>query len=195
MGPLFNTFSYQPLMAAAFSNNPALPENIERAVNENPDKAAHIESVWQFTEWMKKSAPDFYKFLDERKPQLLDAPKVVTSGKLGAIPGDYPSTVPGGGFDGLGQDAAAPADQGVLTQWGTQMLDLAKGYMVYDAQKDLMAVNISRAERGLPPIDPGVIAPQVQVGIAPNVQTLMYVALAGLVLFGLVSAFGRRAGK
>jgi hypothetical protein len=170
----FNTFSYQPLLARAFSSGSEFPPDIVQAVKQNPDKAGHIQSVWQFAEWMKTNEPALYGVVASRRPELLDAPDVVTGGQLG----------------GMGQ-AADAGGQGVLTQWGTQMLDLAKGYMVYDAQKDLMALNISRAERGLPPIDPGVIAPQVQVGIAGNVQTLMYIALAGLVLVGLLAVFKR----
>jgi hypothetical protein len=183
MDTLFNTFAYQPILARAFSNAPALPDAVARAAAENPDKAQHITSVWQFAEWLKTSSPQIYDIVSRRKPELLDAPQAVASGKLGAMQWGP------GGIGGLGQ-AAESGEQGVITQWGSQLLDLAKGYMVYDAQKDLMRTNISRAERGLPPIDPGVIAPQVQVGVAPNVQTLMYVALAGLVVVGLTAALG-----
>lgn len=181
--PGYDPFSYQPLMRLYYSGSQMLPDEVERAAMANPDKAQHIQSVWELGQWMKANTPDFHSVVSTRRPDLLDPSKAVLNNKLGRIDWGAP-----GGMGGLGQTETA--DQPVLTQWGTQLLDLAKGYMVYDAQKDLMRTNISRAERGLPPIDPGVIAPQVQVGVAPGLQTLMYIALAGVVIVGLTAALG-----
>ena len=49
--------------------------------------------------------------------------------------------------------------------WYMEALDFAKeavpAYLAYDAQKDLMDLNMTRAQQGLDPIDPGLTAPQV----------------------------------
>jgi hypothetical protein len=51
--------------------------------------------------------------------------------------------------------------------WYSEILSFAKeavpAYLAYDAQKDIMDMNIERAKQGLPPVDPGVTAPQVRV--------------------------------
>jgi len=51
--------------------------------------------------------------------------------------------------------------------WYSDILDFAKeavpAYLAYDAQKDLMDLNMERAQQGLDPIDPGLTAPQIRV--------------------------------
>lgn len=174
----FNPFTYQPGIARAYGMEAEFPPDVRAQARANPARAQHIQAQYQFSQWLKRSEPRIFDAARNRT-NLLELQGVE---KMAA------SAAPGK-LAGLGQ-AADMGEQGPITQWGTQLLDLAKGYMVYDAQKDLMKVNLSRAEQGLPPIDPGYIAPQVQLGVAPNVQTLAYVALAGMVVIGLLATLG-----
>ena len=45
-------------------------------------------------------------------------------------------------------------------------------YFAYETQKDIAAINLTRAEQGLPPLDPGVTATQIRVvhDVPPEVQ-------------------------
>jgi len=44
-------------------------------------------------------------------------------------------------------------------------------YFAYETQKDIMELNIARAEQGMDPIDPGVVAPQVRHIVDVNPET------------------------
>lgn len=79
-------------------------------------------------------------------------------------------------LSGLGQDFS---DFGISTttttsesgssggEWYEKIFKFAEkavpAYLAYDAQKDIMKLNLDRAKQGLPPIDPGMTAPQVRV--------------------------------
>ena len=143
----------------------------------------HYGAVGQFAEWLRANAPAAYAKVAAARPDLLNAKSALAGMTASGANGVQRP----GGLAGLGDAGESP-----ITSWGNQLLDLAKGYMAYDAQKDLLAVNLSRAERGQPPISAGSIAPQVNVGVSPEMQQLSYVAVGGLLLFGLVSAFRKR---
>lgn len=85
---------------------------------------------------------------------------------------------------------------GPVTSWGQDVMEFFKAtlpaYYQAQAQRDLLAINLKRAEQGLPPIDADGVAPQVNVGVSKGVQTLGYVAVGGLVLVGLLAAMKRR---
>jgi len=63
--------------------------------------------------------------------------------------------------------------------WYSDILDFAKeavpAYLAYDAQKDLMDLNMTRAEQGLDPIDPGLTAPQIRVvhDLPPETRSIL----------------------
>ena len=70
---------------------------------------------------------------------------------------------------GLGQVEAKTAGTG-LTIWQrlvNTVTDIAPQYLQYQAQKDLLEVQLQRASQGLPPLDPTSYAPAVQVSIDP----------------------------
>lgn len=93
-------------------------------------------------------------------------------------------------LSGLGQDVDPWGGIGVSTttktttttnggtsfEWASDLFKLAKdaipAYLAYDAQKDIMDLNLERAKQGLDPIDPGLAAPQVRVvhDFPPEVQ-------------------------
>lgn len=60
-----------------------------------------------------------------------------------------------------------------------------------DLTKDLYQLNLERARQGLQPIAASSVAPQVNVGVAPDVQrTILMVGLGGAVILGGAYAFG-----
>ena len=68
-------------------------------------------------------------------------------------------------FGGVGTPTPTADTSGEA--WYVGILDFAKqavpAYLAYDAQKDIMDLNMERARQGLDPIDPGIAAPQVRV--------------------------------
>lgn len=181
--------------------------------NETKTRAA-----MQFMGWLKRFHPQMHAFVVERVGEAPPADLLTRSqnsfNNLGA-PWDrlYPSMFyPSTGYRGrwhsdaehlgsLGQNGwdpsfetsttAAPSGDG--EPWYKGVLDFAKeaipAYLAYDAQKDLMELNMERARRGQPPIDPGVTAPQVRVvhQLPPEVQTSiadMKVAGVNVLLWG-----------
>lgn len=142
----------------------------------------HYGAVAQFTDWLKREAPEAHAKITEKRPDLLEVRSVL----MGISP-----RASGGGLSGMGE---TPLDdgQGPVSTWGTQILDLAKGWMTYDMQRDLFKLNIARAEQGLPPISGSTLAPQVNVGVSPQLQSIGTFAVVGLVAVGLIAAFRRR---
>jgi hypothetical protein len=78
-------------------------------------------------------------------------------------------------FGGVGTPTTTGDSNGEA--WYSGILDFAKeavpAYLAYDAQKDLMDLNLERARQGLDPVDPGIAAPQLTVvhQLPPEVQT------------------------
>lgn len=146
--------------------------------------APHEGAVNQFAAWLKGVNPNAYNAVARANPSLFDGQRAVRSGSLsgmGFVIADDSELV----------GAGVPQSTSPITQWGNQLLDLAKGYMAYDMQRDLLQVNLARAEKGLPPISSSSLAPTLNMGISPDVQRLGFIAVGGLVLVGLFSAFKR----
>lgn len=78
--------------------------------------------------------------------------------------------------------------------WGALATDVSQIFIAKeqaDLQRDLMQMNIDRARQGLAPIPSSAVAPQVNVGVAPDVQrTAMMVALGGAAILGGAYIFG-----
>ena len=78
----------------------------------------------------------------------------------------------------LGQNGFMPANEenGGFMDYLDKAFDVAKeaipAYFQYETQKDIMDLNIARAKLGQPPIDPGLIAPQIRhvVDVPPEVR-------------------------
>jgi hypothetical protein len=151
----------------------------------------------RFLAWMQKFSPEMAAAVSER---IGEAPKAGPLNQLGeAWDMFYPSMYYGGtGYrgrwhtqaehlSGLGQDVDPWGGIGVSTtsttttngttfDWASDLFTFAKeaipAYLAYDAQKDIMDLNLERAKQGLDPIDPGVVAPQVRVvhDFPPEVQ-------------------------
>lgn len=156
-------------------------------MNEQKTRAA-----LQFMAWLENFSPEMAAAVAERAGE---APKNGALNQLGdAWDMFYPSNYYGGTgyrgrwhgegdhlgqidpFGGVGAPSTTSNDNG-NGAWYSDVLDFAKdaipAYLAYDAQKDIMDMNIERAKTGLPPIDPGLTAPQVRVvhQLPPEVQT------------------------
>lgn len=197
----YNPYTYQPKMAAYYLGRP-MPSELSRVAAQNPQAANHIMSVWQFSEWLNQTAPEAYNAIKAQNPALLDPGSVVLYGRLNAPvfyadPPKPPASIGGAPgktqLAGLGEGEEPPViTSNVMTEWGKTVSDLLGKYLVYDQQKKLIDLNIKRAEKGLPPVSSQELAAGVNIGLAPGAQQLAYIALGGLVLVGLLSAFKRR---
>lgn len=91
----------------------------------------------------------------------------------------------------------APASNGF--DWGG-LLGTAKEILTTvtqaELQKDLYQMNVQRAQQGLPPISPSAVAPQVNVGVAPDVQrNLMMLGIGAAAIVGGAMLLGGRRGS
>lgn len=159
-------------------------------------------ATMQFLAWAQRFSPEYAAAIVER---VGDAPK---AGPLNALGESWNM------LGGLGEDIDAAT--GVTTtiatstttggsgdffsfEWANKALDVAAkaipAYFQYDTQKQLMDLNITRAKNGLPPIDPGVVAPQVKVimDLPPDVRGQLdkwRVGGANILLWGAVAVAG-----
>ena len=206
VGP-YDPYTNNPVLASFFvnSNFTNAPRAVVDAANANPEAAQHIYAVWNFLDWMKAGSPELYRAVTGEG--LADPVAVVTgggitpgtaqkdasSGMAGLFDGDYTPAPPG--YDPTNPptvNVSLPgADQGIATDWGSKVFDIAGKYLQYDSQKQIVALNIKRAEQGLAPIDSGLLGPTVNIGASPAVQQLAYIAVGGLILAGIVSAFSK----
>lgn len=138
-------------------------------------------AAMQFIAWVQEFSPDMAAAIIERAGE---APPNGALNQLGAAwdmfyPSEYYSGTGYRGrwhtpdehlgqidpFGGVGTPTTTNGGNG--DAWYSDVLDFAKeaipAYLAYDAQKDIMEMNLERARQGLPPIDPGVTAPQVRV--------------------------------
>jgi hypothetical protein len=158
--------------------------------NERQTRAA-----MQFLGWVQKFHPEMAASIIER---VGEAPP---SGGLNGLAGSwdmfYPSMFYGNAgyrdryhsdgehLSGLGADTwsvtsteTAQSSNGFF-DWAKEVVSVAKevvpAYLAYDAQKDIMDLNMERARNGQEPIDPGVVAPQVRVihDLPPETQSLI----------------------
>lgn len=206
MSGIYNPFTYNPRIAMNFYTPNALPDSAARLAQARPDLANHINSVWQFSNWLKTVSPQAHSAIAAKHPELLDPEQVITSGSLS--PSAPPVAMPGARMsmrgmgdattDATSTDTSVPTASGtdnssVFTQWGSSILDTinkaAPSLLQIKSQNDLMNINIQRAAQGLPPIDSSTLAPTVNVGVSKDLQTLGFVAVGGLVLVGLFAAF------
>ena len=218
---VYDPYSYNPMLRAFyvtsnFTNRDIQPPAVvQAAAADNPQAAQHIYAVWAFLDWMQASNPALYRSIANQAPALVNAPAAVLGGKV-SPKADAAPTYRGtsyaqiNGLSGLGDMSVddygnailtgpsattAPAIPDTITAWGSQMFDLAGKYLQYDQQRQILKLNITRAEKGLPPIDSSALAPTVNIGASPGVTQLGYLAVGGLVLAGVVAAFSKAKKK
>jgi hypothetical protein len=99
-------------------------------------------------------------------------------------------------------DSAAASDGSTSTansttpSWLNTLVTGATQFMLGQQQaqriNQLNAINIQRAQQGLPPISVDMAGPGVSVGVSSGVQTAMYIGLGIAGLFVLTQMFKRR---
>lgn len=169
----FDPYTYSPVMRYFFEGT------------------QHTQAIDSFGKFIQKLDPKKHAEMLARRPDLFRASDIIPSGKLSAIPermkaiinAPQRNTAARIGFAGLGQTETA--EPSLVTEWGNNFFDLAKQYFQLEGQRDIIKLNIARAEQGLPPISAESVAPQVNVGLSPETQKL---AIYGLVGVGLVAA-------
>jgi hypothetical protein len=60
--------------------------------------------------------------------------------------------------------------------------DLAALVITSEAQRNLLNVNLQRAQNGLAPINPDSLAPTVNMGVSPATQQMIYILGGGLLV-------------
>ena len=138
-------------------------------------------AAMQFLAWAQEWAPEWHAKIVEVVGEAPPASPLAQlgevwghrySGSWGEAPGtqimdlhgEKPGLVPVGTY-GLGQaEAPAPAPE---PSWADKLFSFAEkaipAYFAYETQKDVSKINVERAKQGMPPVDPGAIAPQVKV--------------------------------
>jgi hypothetical protein len=152
---------------------PPSPFTVQEAIAQSATKAVDkVQAVSQLASWFQKNYPDLYTRIMNDQPGLL-MPDMAMAGLSG--------------LRGLGQDQTASTTDTTTppsTDWGqtlssfvSQVLGpLASAYQ----QKQIIDVNIKRAEQGLQPLDVSQIAPTVNVGVSPQVQQMGIIAGLGI---------------
>lgn len=159
---MFGWESYFPQAAPSFPVRPVEQSAAKAKVN--------VEKIMTFSAWLNASMPEVYQAVMMSRPDLL-LPEFAASG-LAGLSEDQPVT-------------SVPE-----TDWGKKILEVASPLLQVWQQKELMKVNVARAERGLAPIDVSQIAPQVQVR-NPQLEMLGKVAVFGLLGLGAVALIAR----
>ncbi len=182
----YDPYTYRPMMRYFYNGGP-LPQDVAIAAQDNPEAARHMQAVFAFTEWLKSDFPDVHGALALRNPKALDVVQTVMNGNLAPSNSVKKSPSSASGMAGLGDLVdAQPA-----TDWGKTIVDAAKSLISLKGQNDLIKLNVTRAEQGLPPIDQGAVSPQVNVGVSPQVQQLIVYGIGALVVVGLVHSLSK----
>lgn len=165
-----------------------------------PVRGAQTSAVNLFLAWVKQYQPDAYAVI--MRSGLAD-PDMIAKGLSGiyghsvtpsVIMSDLRSTVKANSLlQGLGQGAVAPAGDGSTpsTDWGTTISNLASGILTTLNQQKLFNLQLSRAEKGLPPLKVDAVGVPVNVGVSAGVQQLLTWGLIGTGVYFVARLFLR----
>ena len=73
---------------------------------------------------------------------------------------------------------SAPSPTAPESDWAVWLTQAAKIYTEYDLQKEVLDINLQRAQQGLPPLDLSQYGAGVQVGMTPATQNTLLIAVA-----------------
>ncbi len=160
----------------------------------------------EFLSWLKRYSPAMYSHVMSRIGSPPGAGIFALNELNGIGPGAFPGAFPGSGlldfgqvdpWGGVGVSASPPASStGGFMDYINQAFETAQqaipAYFQYKTQSDIMEMNIARAKQGLPPVDPGVVAPQVKVihDVPPAVQGEIQKWTSGMGNIALWGALG-----
>ena len=88
--------------------------------------------------------------------------------------------------------AAQPWYKNYLDSAVQTVKDLAPAYVGLEQAKTCIKINADRAKQGLSPVDCAGLAPQVSVGVSPDVKTFMYIGLGVAGIIGLMMFMKKR---
>lgn len=149
----------------------------------NANNERKTRATMRFSSWLRKFHPEMHAAVMER----MGGREAPAAGALGQLAEAWDMFYPSNYYSGTGYRGRyhSPSEHlgqidpyggiGVATSttvetngaWYSDLLAFAKeavpAYLAYDAQKDLMDLNLERAKSGLDPIDPGLVAPQIKV--------------------------------
>lgn len=136
----------------------------------NGNQERKVRATMRFMAWLRKFSPEMHAAVVER----MGGREAPAAGPLLELSNSW----------GLGQLTEDPLIVSTTTtssgwDWAKDALAFAKeavpAYLAYDAQKDLMDLNMTRAQAGLDPIDPGLVAPEltVQHQLPPEARSLI----------------------
>jgi hypothetical protein len=80
-------------------------------------------------------------------------------------------------------DPGAPVQPAIAapeSQWSTWLTSAVKIYTEYDLQKEVLDINLQRAQQGLPPLDLSRYGAGVNVGLSASTQNMILIAVAVL---------------
>lgn len=125
-----------------------------------------IDAIVSFGEWLRKKYPDIYNGVMYSRPDLL-VPEFAMNG-----------------LSGVNEDIQEPT-----SDWGKTIQSVIEKVVsplvgVYQ-QKQVIDLNIKRAEMGLPPIDSSVVAPTVNVSL-PYAQQQQLAEMGKYLTIGLL---------
>jgi hypothetical protein len=127
----------------------------------NGNEERKVRATMRFMAWLRKFSPEMHAAVVERM-----------GGREAPPPGPLMALSNSWGLSGLGAEDPLIVSTTTTTtssgwDWAKDALAFAKdavpAYLAYDAQKDLMDLNMERARQGQDPIDPGLVAAEVTV--------------------------------
>lgn len=172
--PEFASFATRNAAEAIAPTPPANQVNVVKASAQ--DSKQLVNSIAEFSDWLRVKYPDIYKAAMMSRPDLL-IPEFAMAG-LGGLR-----------LRQLAGLADAAGDSAPSSEWGKQISDLlnkiaAPLLNVYQ-QKKILDINVKRAEMGLDPINESNIAPTVNVGVPPQ-QMEQIMSLGKIMVIGVL---------
>lgn len=150
------------------------------AVKKSGEKAKiKVDAIVAFADWLKVSNPDIYEAVMQSRPDIL-MPEFAIAG-----------------LGGLSDVAQPTTDTIPITDWGKTTIDFLSPLIGVYSQKQLIDVNVKRAEQGLPPLtDTSAFAPTINVNLPTSAQQQIgdigKVITVGLLGLGALMLLGKK---
>jgi len=130
---------------------------VGRSTRRRPSRAERARNQQRFVQMIKRTHPRLY---------------AIAKARVGEPPTG----------SGLGQITKTATTTETSSSWFSRLTDtlstLAPSYLQYKSQKELLEIQLQRAQEGLPPLETSQYAPAVQIGLDPE-QTREAIAAAG----------------
>lgn len=147
-----------------------------------------------FLEWTRRHFPGLYARAAKDASQLNGLGQSDLWGEMSLAQGgpDFRNLGDNGNGNGSGESQKDEQDAAWYDKILSTLEQAVPIYVQADAQKDIMDAQLERAKKGLPPLETSQMAPQVNVGMDPEIQdsitgtanTIQQVALWGGLALG-----------